>query len=123
MSDVIATLTDDNAVQIKCSIKNVYGAKKVFELTWENDGTNDTRYNICDFKRENLSYLTNYTFTVSRLIKLYIYKILLYFHCLNMLYLILGKKANMVAEELIYQSVGHRCKEVAVTSEINCIYA
>ncbi|XP_049663638.1 receptor-type tyrosine-protein phosphatase C isoform X2 [Accipiter gentilis] len=64
VSDVIATLTDDNAVQIKCSIKNVYGAKKVFELTWENDGTNDTRYNICDFKRENLSYLTNYTFTI-----------------------------------------------------------
>ncbi|XP_010561714.1 PREDICTED: receptor-type tyrosine-protein phosphatase C isoform X5 [Haliaeetus leucocephalus] len=62
--DVTATLTADNAVQIKCSIKNVYGAKKVFELTWENDGTNDTRYNICDFKRENLSYLTNYTFTI-----------------------------------------------------------
>lgn len=71
--DVIATLTRDNAVQIKCSIKNVYGAKKVFELTWENDGTNVTKHNICEFERENLSYLTNYTFTVSRLIKLYIY--------------------------------------------------
>uniref|UniRef100_A0A8B9Z902 protein-tyrosine-phosphatase n=1 Tax=Buteo japonicus TaxID=224669 RepID=A0A8B9Z902_9AVES len=62
--DVIATLTRDNAVQIKCSIKNVYGAKKVFELTWENDGTNVTKHNICEFERENLSYLTNYTFTI-----------------------------------------------------------
>ncbi|KAM9620820.1 receptor-type tyrosine-protein phosphatase C isoform 6-T9 [Morphnus guianensis] len=62
--NVSATLTADNAVQIKCSSKNAYGAKTVFELTWENDGTNDTRYNICDFKRENLSYLTNYTFTI-----------------------------------------------------------
>lgn len=66
--DVNATLTADNAVQIKCKSQQVYGAQKIFELTWENDGTKDSRYE-CDFKKENLLYLTNYTFTVSRLIK------------------------------------------------------
>ncbi|XP_030349589.1 receptor-type tyrosine-protein phosphatase C isoform X4 [Strigops habroptila] len=61
--DVNATLTADNAVQIKCKSQKVYGAQKVFELTWENDGTQDSRQE-CDFKKENLSYLTNYTFTI-----------------------------------------------------------
>lgn len=67
--NVNATLTADNAVQIKCKSQQVNGAQKIFELTWENDGTTDSRHE-CDFKKENLSYLTNYTFTVSRLIKL-----------------------------------------------------
>uniref|UniRef100_A0A8C6JI76 Receptor-type tyrosine-protein phosphatase C n=1 Tax=Melopsittacus undulatus TaxID=13146 RepID=A0A8C6JI76_MELUD len=62
--NVNATLTADNAVQIKCKSQQVYGAQKIFELTWENDGTNDSKHE-CDFKKENLSYLTNYTFTVS----------------------------------------------------------
>ncbi|KAM9006948.1 receptor-type tyrosine-protein phosphatase C isoform 4-T4 [Ara ararauna] len=61
--DVNATLTADNAVQIKCKSQQVYGAQKIFELTWENDGTNDSRHE-CDFKKENLSYLTTYTFTI-----------------------------------------------------------
>lgn len=66
---VNATLTADNAVQIKCKSQRVYGAKTIFELNWENDGTNYSRENDCDFKKENLLYLTDYTFTVSRLIK------------------------------------------------------
>ncbi|XP_032856653.1 receptor-type tyrosine-protein phosphatase C isoform X2 [Tyto alba] len=61
--DVNATLTADNAVQIKCRSQQVYGEQKLFELTWENDGTNHSSEN-CDFKKENLSYLTNYTFTI-----------------------------------------------------------
>ncbi|KFV45762.1 Receptor-type tyrosine-protein phosphatase C, partial [Tyto alba] len=61
--DVNATLTADNAVQIKCRSQQVYGEQKLFELTWENDGTNYSSEN-CDFKKENLSYLTNYTFTI-----------------------------------------------------------
>ncbi|KFQ27944.1 Receptor-type tyrosine-protein phosphatase C, partial [Mesitornis unicolor] len=62
--DVNATLTADNAVQIKCKSQQVYGAKKVFELTWEDDGTKVAKDNYCDFKKENLSYLKNYTFTI-----------------------------------------------------------
>ncbi|KAM9280024.1 receptor-type tyrosine-protein phosphatase C isoform 3-T3 [Cariama cristata] len=64
VTDVNATLTADNAVQIKCKSQQVYGAKTVFELTWENDGTTDFRENHCDFKKENLLYLTNYTFSI-----------------------------------------------------------
>ncbi|KAM9239567.1 receptor-type tyrosine-protein phosphatase C isoform 2-T2 [Leptosomus discolor] len=62
--DVNATLTADNAVRIKCKPQEVYGNQTVFELTWENDGTNDSKHNDCDFKRENLLYLTNYTFRI-----------------------------------------------------------
>ncbi|KAM6199881.1 receptor-type tyrosine-protein phosphatase C [Sarcoramphus papa] len=62
--DVNAILTADNAVQIKCKSQQVYGAETVFELTWENDGTTKSSNNSCDFKKENLSYLTNYTFTI-----------------------------------------------------------
>ncbi|XP_040466677.1 receptor-type tyrosine-protein phosphatase C isoform X2 [Falco naumanni] len=64
VTDVNATLTADNAVQIKCKSQQVYGEKKIFELTWENDGTKDRSVNHCDFKKENLMYLTNYTFTI-----------------------------------------------------------
>lgn len=68
--DVNATLTADNAVQIKCKSQQVYGPERVFELTWENGGKEYFNNSYCDFKRENLLYLTNYTFTVSRLLKL-----------------------------------------------------
>ncbi|XP_065512572.1 receptor-type tyrosine-protein phosphatase C [Caloenas nicobarica] len=62
--DVNATLTADNAVQIKCKSQQVYGAKRIFELTWENDGQKNYSNGSCDFKRENLLFLTNYTFTI-----------------------------------------------------------
>ncbi|XP_010150181.1 PREDICTED: receptor-type tyrosine-protein phosphatase C [Eurypyga helias] len=62
--DVNATLTADNAVKIKCKSQQVRGGKTIFELTWENDGTTDSRKNTCDFTKENLSYLTNYTFKI-----------------------------------------------------------
>ncbi|KAM6327166.1 receptor-type tyrosine-protein phosphatase C isoform 2-T3 [Podargus strigoides] len=62
--NVNAILTADNAVHIKCKSQQVYGEKKIFELTWENDGTNDSRENDCDFTKENLLYLTDYTFTI-----------------------------------------------------------
>ncbi|XP_074762857.1 receptor-type tyrosine-protein phosphatase C [Athene noctua] len=64
VTDVNATLIADNTVRIKCRSQEVYGAKKVFELTWENDGTNHSSDNNCDFTKENLLYLTNYTFTI-----------------------------------------------------------
>ncbi|KFU91352.1 Receptor-type tyrosine-protein phosphatase C, partial [Chaetura pelagica] len=61
---VEAILTSDNAVWIKCKSQKVYGKKTVFELTFGNDGTSDRKENDCDFKKENLFYLTNYTFTI-----------------------------------------------------------
>ncbi|XP_076194093.1 receptor-type tyrosine-protein phosphatase C isoform X3 [Aptenodytes patagonicus] len=64
VTDVNARLTADNAVQIKCKSQRVYGAETVFELTWENDRTTESRGNHCDFRKENLSYLTNYTFAI-----------------------------------------------------------
>ncbi|KAM6415404.1 receptor-type tyrosine-protein phosphatase C [Rhynochetos jubatus] len=63
VTDVNATLIADNAVQIKCKSQQVYGGQTTFELTWENDGTNISR-NTCDFTKERLSYLTNYTFKI-----------------------------------------------------------
>ncbi|KFR08031.1 Receptor-type tyrosine-protein phosphatase C, partial [Nipponia nippon] len=62
VTGVNAILTADNAVQIKCNSRQVYGPKKIFELTWENDEPKASNY--CDFKKENLLYLTNYTFTI-----------------------------------------------------------
>ncbi|XP_026709171.1 receptor-type tyrosine-protein phosphatase C isoform X2 [Athene cunicularia] len=64
VTDVNATLIADNTVQIKCRSQEVYGAKTVFELTWENDGTNASSDSNCDFTKGNLLYLTNYTFTI-----------------------------------------------------------
>ncbi|XP_027736207.1 receptor-type tyrosine-protein phosphatase C [Empidonax traillii] len=61
---VEAKLTADNAVYIKCKSQKIYGPKAIFELTWENDGQN-TRNESCEFKREDLSYLTNYTFKIT----------------------------------------------------------
>ncbi|KFP08131.1 Receptor-type tyrosine-protein phosphatase C, partial [Calypte anna] len=63
VTDVNAILTADNAVHIKCKSQQVYGPKQEFELTWENDGTRYKR-SECDFKKENLLYLTNYTFQI-----------------------------------------------------------
>ncbi|XP_035747676.1 receptor-type tyrosine-protein phosphatase C isoform X4 [Egretta garzetta] len=57
-------LTADNAVQIQCKNQAVNGEKTVFELTWENDGLTNSRENVCDFQRENLLYLTTYTFKI-----------------------------------------------------------
>ncbi|KAM6305690.1 receptor-type tyrosine-protein phosphatase C [Aegotheles albertisi] len=62
--DVNATLIADNAVQIKCKNQKVNGARTEFQLIWENDGTNLSKPNSCDFKKENLLYLTNYTFAI-----------------------------------------------------------
>ncbi|KFV42338.1 Receptor-type tyrosine-protein phosphatase C, partial [Gavia stellata] len=62
--DVNAKLTADNAVQIMCKSQRVYGGKTVFELTWENDQTTSHSPNNCAFQKENLLYLTNYTFTI-----------------------------------------------------------
>ncbi|XP_053928743.1 receptor-type tyrosine-protein phosphatase C isoform X4 [Cuculus canorus] len=64
VSDVNATLTADNVVEIKCKSRGVYGAMTVFELTWENDGTTDTKLDKCDFIKKDLLYLTNYTFSI-----------------------------------------------------------
>ncbi|KAM9283620.1 receptor-type tyrosine-protein phosphatase C isoform 2-T2 [Morus bassanus] len=64
VSKIDATLIADNAVQIKCKTQEVYGAKTVFELIWGNDERNDSKENSCDFKKENLLYLTNYTFKI-----------------------------------------------------------
>ncbi|XP_054689332.1 receptor-type tyrosine-protein phosphatase C isoform X4 [Grus americana] len=61
VTNVNATLTADNAVQIDCKHQKVYGPKLTFELTWENE--NISR-NDCKFEKENLSYLTNYTFSI-----------------------------------------------------------
>ncbi|XP_064004321.1 receptor-type tyrosine-protein phosphatase C [Pogoniulus pusillus] len=63
--DVSATLTADNAVQIKCRSQRVYGSQKIFKLVWENDGTNTSNKAGCDFRKENLFYLTNYSFMIS----------------------------------------------------------
>nr|XP_010298331.1 PREDICTED: receptor-type tyrosine-protein phosphatase C [Balearica regulorum gibbericeps] len=60
--NVTATLIADNAVQIDCKHQKVYGPKTTFELTWENE--NNVSRNDCKFTKENLSYLTNYTFSI-----------------------------------------------------------
>ncbi|XP_067997011.1 receptor-type tyrosine-protein phosphatase C isoform X3 [Melanerpes formicivorus] len=65
VTDVSATLIDDNAVQITCKSQQVYGGLKVFKLIWENDGTKVYNETGCDFRKENLLYLTNYSFAIS----------------------------------------------------------
>ncbi|XP_010125304.1 PREDICTED: receptor-type tyrosine-protein phosphatase C [Chlamydotis macqueenii] len=62
VANVKPELIGDNAVHITCKHQRVYGPQILFELTWDNDGT--TVHNSCDFKKENLLYLTNYTFTL-----------------------------------------------------------
>ncbi|KAM6342621.1 receptor-type tyrosine-protein phosphatase C [Alca torda] len=62
VTDVNATLTADNAVQITCKRQKLNGPKEIFKLIWEN-GKNMTSKD-CNFKKENLFYLTNYTFSI-----------------------------------------------------------
>ncbi|XP_074953329.1 receptor-type tyrosine-protein phosphatase C isoform X2 [Phalacrocorax aristotelis] len=64
VTGVAATLIADNAVRIKCKNQDVFGAKTVFELVWGNDERNDSKENSCDFIKENLRYLTSYTFKI-----------------------------------------------------------
>ncbi|XP_063200615.1 receptor-type tyrosine-protein phosphatase C isoform X3 [Chroicocephalus ridibundus] len=62
VTDVNAALTADNAVQITCKSQEAHGPQKIFELVWEN-GQNITS-DACNFKKENLLYLTKYTFSI-----------------------------------------------------------
>uniref|UniRef100_A0A8C3JAC2 Receptor-type tyrosine-protein phosphatase C n=1 Tax=Calidris pygmaea TaxID=425635 RepID=A0A8C3JAC2_9CHAR len=65
MTDVNAKLTADNAVQITCKEQEVHGPEKKFEFTWENNGRNVSEsQSNCDFQKDNLLYLTTYTFTI-----------------------------------------------------------
>lgn len=64
VTDVKKTLTADNAVQITCRKQKVFGPRADFKLIWENDGKIEEN-RTCEFKRENLFYLTNYTFKVT----------------------------------------------------------
>ncbi|XP_064310840.1 receptor-type tyrosine-protein phosphatase C isoform X3 [Phalacrocorax carbo] len=64
VTGVTTTLIADNAVQIKCKNQEVFGEKTVFELVWGNDERNDSKENSCDFIKENLRYLTSYTFKI-----------------------------------------------------------
>ncbi|KGL93171.1 Receptor-type tyrosine-protein phosphatase C, partial [Charadrius vociferus] len=64
VTDVNATLSADNAIQISCKSQKVYGEKTIFELTWENDGKVENQTTYCKFERKDLLYLTNYTFKI-----------------------------------------------------------
>ncbi|KAM4895932.1 receptor-type tyrosine-protein phosphatase C isoform 2-T3 [Sylvia borin] len=63
VAEVRKTLTADNAVQITCKKGKEFGPRADFQFIWGSDGEveNSTK---CDFKRENLYYLTNYTFKI-----------------------------------------------------------
>ncbi|KAM4773326.1 receptor-type tyrosine-protein phosphatase C isoform 1-T1 [Cyanocitta cristata] len=63
VTDVKKTLTADNAVQITCKKQKVFGPRTEFILIWENDGKNESK-SKCEFKKENLLYLTNYKFKI-----------------------------------------------------------
>ncbi|KAL9846401.1 receptor-type tyrosine-protein phosphatase C isoform 1-T1 [Geothlypis trichas] len=56
-------LTADNAVEITCKNQSVFGPRAEFILIWDNDEKPE-RESKCEFKRENLFYLTNYTFKI-----------------------------------------------------------
>lgn len=60
-------LDGDNAVKITCKNQQVYGAETKFVLSW--NGQNKSG-NHCDFKIQDLSYLTHYDFEVSKHMKL-----------------------------------------------------
>lgn len=64
VTEVRKTLTADNAVKITCRKQKEYGPYARFNLVWGSDGETEPK-NKCEFKRENLYYLTNYTFKVS----------------------------------------------------------
>ncbi|XP_053806940.1 receptor-type tyrosine-protein phosphatase C isoform X1 [Vidua chalybeata] len=63
VNNVKTTLTADNAVQITCKEQRQFGPHAEFKLIWENDGKIESE-SKCEFKRENLFYLTNYTFKI-----------------------------------------------------------
>ncbi|XP_038000088.1 receptor-type tyrosine-protein phosphatase C [Motacilla alba alba] len=63
VNKVKTILTADNAVQITCQNGHVFGPRAEFKLIWDNDGKTENE-NKCEFKRENLFYLTNYTFKI-----------------------------------------------------------
>ncbi|XP_062353247.1 receptor-type tyrosine-protein phosphatase C isoform X3 [Cinclus cinclus] len=63
VENVKITLTADNAVHITCKEREVFGPRKIFYLIWEHDGKNESK-SKCEFKRENLLYLTNYVFKI-----------------------------------------------------------
>uniref|UniRef100_A0A8B9ZXY0 Receptor-type tyrosine-protein phosphatase C n=1 Tax=Anas zonorhyncha TaxID=75864 RepID=A0A8B9ZXY0_9AVES len=54
-------LDGDNAVKITCKNQQVYGAETKFVLSW--NGQNKSG-NHCDFKIQDLSYLTHYDFEI-----------------------------------------------------------
>ncbi|KAM7014304.1 receptor-type tyrosine-protein phosphatase C [Passerculus sandwichensis] len=56
-------LTADNAVQITCKNQSVFGPHAKFILIWENEEKPDNE-SKCEFKKENLLYLKNYTFKI-----------------------------------------------------------
>ncbi|XP_039929447.1 receptor-type tyrosine-protein phosphatase C isoform X2 [Hirundo rustica] len=63
VTEVKKTLIADNAVQITCRKQKEFGPHAEFKLIWENDGKTESK-DKCEFKRENLFYLTNYTFKI-----------------------------------------------------------
>ncbi|XP_014122580.2 receptor-type tyrosine-protein phosphatase C isoform X2 [Zonotrichia albicollis] len=60
---VKATLIDNNAVHITCKNQSVFGPYAEFILIWENEEKPEKK-SKCEFKRENLLYLKNYTFEI-----------------------------------------------------------
>uniref|UniRef100_U3JJ96 Receptor-type tyrosine-protein phosphatase C n=2 Tax=Ficedula albicollis TaxID=59894 RepID=U3JJ96_FICAL len=63
VENVKVALTADNAVQITCRKQRVFGPKAIFYLIWENDEKPEKK-DKCEFKKENLLYLTNYAFKI-----------------------------------------------------------
>lgn len=63
VDDVKTILIADNAVQITCKNQSVFGPRTEFILIWENDEKPENE-SKCEFKRENLFYLKNYTFKI-----------------------------------------------------------
>uniref|UniRef100_A0A674HHS7 Receptor-type tyrosine-protein phosphatase C n=1 Tax=Taeniopygia guttata TaxID=59729 RepID=A0A674HHS7_TAEGU len=63
VNHVKTILTADNAVEITCKKQRQFGPRAEFKLIWENDEKIENK-SKCEFKRENLFYLTNYTFKI-----------------------------------------------------------
>ncbi|RLW06003.1 hypothetical protein DV515_00004999, partial [Chloebia gouldiae] len=63
VNHVKTILTADNAVQITCKKQRQFGPRAEFKLIWEDNEKIESE-SKCEFKRENLFYLTNYTFKI-----------------------------------------------------------
>ncbi|KAL2301641.1 hypothetical protein Nmel_011031, partial [Mimus melanotis] len=63
VENIKIALIADNAVRITCKKKELFGPRAIFYLIWENDGKTE-REDKCEFKRENLLYLTKYEFKI-----------------------------------------------------------